>query len=155
MPSPFDADGYMREQNTLNIVNAGKFMAPLYDMKRAAQYSKICTATSQRAYNGSTQIGSNFLTTGFSDKKLGSFDNAILVVMSSGGDFQDDGSVSTPVQLGYVLKNGKIVGKAPQIILNNSIEKIFGMDYIGTLKERMYRNTPLNYFAAKMNVKKG
>lgn len=154
-PSPFDADGLIRKDPKLSVIDRGRLVAPLFDIRKAVKYGKKPTGTSVRSYNGATHIAPNFLMTNTTDIKLKDFEKALLVIMTSGGDFQDDGSLSMPVQLAYIVENGKIKGKAPQLILHNTIENIFGLDYIGTLNDRMYENDKFGYFASKMILKKG
>ncbi len=152
--SPFDSEGYRREEAKMPIIENGIFRTPLYDLKRAAMFSRKPTGTSRRAYNGSPSIGSNFLWVQSNEMELKDLDRALMIIVSSGGDFQDNGSISMPVQLGYMIEKGRIMGRLPQMLINGSIDKMFGDGYIGALKDGMF-NDIHKYFAMKMDVKKG
>lgn len=152
--SPFDAEGYVRKDSKLPIIENGEFKTVLYDIKRAAIFNRQPTGTSYRPYNGSTAIHSNFLWMPSCSRALKDIDRAIMIFISSGGDFQDNGSISMPVQLAYLVENGKITGRLPQMQANGSIDKMFSDGYIGALKDSMFDDIH-KYFALKMNIKKG
>lgn len=153
--NPFDGDGFVREKHVLPLIERGVVKRGMYDLRRAKMYSKEPTGTSLRRYNKSSEIYPNCLLpekTGVSAKSI---DRALFVLITSGGDFQDDGSISLPVQLGYLFERGKFVGKTQELILNNTIEKMFGLDYIGTLDEGMFDKDFEKFFAVRMNIQKG
>lgn len=152
---PFDGDGFVRKDHILPIIEAGTLNGGLYDLRRAAIYKKQATGTSVRAYNKATEIYPNNLFAKQTGVSLKDLKRAILVFVSSGGDFQDDGSISLPIQLGYLIENGKIIGKTQELILTNTIEKMFTIDYIGSLAEGMFENEFEKFLAIKMNIQKG
>ncbi|MCK4524086.1 hypothetical protein KAU15_04085, partial [candidate division WOR-3 bacterium] len=78
-----------------------------------------------------------------------------IPVMSAGGDFQDNGDISMPLQLAYLVRKGKFIGKIPQVILTTNIDNLFNNDYIGALKDGVFKNDINKYMAFRMSVNKG
>ena len=153
--SAFDGDGFRRDEVKLPIFENGIFKKPLYDLKRAILFNEEPTGTSYRPYNQSAARSPNALYTDSIDKSLKDFDEAIIVMISSGGDFQDNGDISLPVQLAFLVKNGKIEGKMPQMMLTGSIDNLFNNDYIGALQDGLFDNSISRYTAFEMNIHKG
>lgn len=153
--SPFDGDGYRRDEKSLPVFENGVFVNPLYDLKRAQKYDKKPTGTSSRAYNSTTSISANLLMVPETDMYLKDIERAVIVLMSSGGDYQDNGDISMPVQLGYLVENGEITGRVPDIILTNNIDKLFNEHYIGALHDGLFEDRLSKYIGFKMNINKG
>ncbi len=153
--NPFDADGFLRKEKELPIFENGVFKSPLYDLKRAIIYNTKPTGTSIRSYNTGSSIKPNFLFVPSIDKKLEDIDECIIPVMAAGGDFQDNGDISMPLQLAYLVRKGKFIGKIPQIILTANIDNLFNNDYIGALKDSFFKNDINKYMAFRMSVNKG
>ncbi|MGE3062809.1 MAG: metallopeptidase TldD-related protein [bacterium] len=153
--NPFDGDGFVREKHILPLIEEGRVKSGMYDLRRAAMYKKEPTGTSSRPYNQSSVIYPNYLYAKETGVSLKDLKRALFVLITSGGDFQDDGSISLPVQLGYLYEDGFLKGRVQELMLNNTIEKMFGMEYIGTLKETMFRNGFEKYLALRMNIQKG
>jgi len=152
--NPFDGDGFVRKKHLLPLIEDGVVLRGMYDMRRAAMYKKEPTGTSLRKYNKSSEISPNYLFIKETGLSIKNFKRALFVLITSGGDFQDDGSVSLPVQLGYLYENGNLIGRVQELILNNTIEKMFGLDYIGSLRESMFKDDFEKFFAVKMKIQK-
>jgi PmbA protein len=54
--------------------------------------------------------------------------------MAAGGEFTDEGSYATPVQLGYLMKKGEYVGRLPQVTLKSTLQKMLGQDLMDVSK---------------------
>lgn len=61
---------------------------------------------------------------------------AILVVVSSGGDFTPDGSFAAPVQVSFLFDGERIIGKLPEFTMRSNVYKMLGEDYIGTFENK-------------------
>ncbi|GEM_PF-7041936 len=153
--NPFDGDGYAREKHILPLIEDGKILTGMYDLRRASIYKRLPTGTSTRPYNKSSEIYPNYLYAKETGVSLNDLKRALFVLITSGGDFQDDGSISLPVQLGYLYEDGEMKGRVQELMLNNTIEKMFGIDYIGSLKETMFKGDFEKFFAVNMNIQKG
>ncbi len=133
---PYDHEGIIKEAD-LDLVKNGVLKTIIYDKKRAAKYGKKTTGNGFRAYNsqpspslraidlyGKVDLSSNLI----------SDDIVILPFLSSGGDFLPNGNFSLPTQLAFVFKNGKFIGKAPQITLTGNYLDSFNKDFLAIAK---------------------
>lgn len=81
-------------------------------------------------------------------------DKAVLVIMMSGGDMTPDGHFATPVQTSFLVENGKIVGKLPDISVSGEFFDLLGKDYLGTVENAFFPMTKVDYMCCKMKVSK-
>ena len=153
--SPFDGDGYVRETKELDIFKNGTFINPLYDIKGSVMFGTEPTGTSSRAYNQSASISPNMLNIPLTEKKLKDIDEGIIAMVTSGGDYQDNGDISIPLQLAFLVKNGEVKGKLPQLMLTGHIDNLFNNDYIGALQDGLFEDDLRKYTVFNMNVKQG
>lgn len=63
---------------------------------------------------------------------------AIYTVIMSGGDCTNEGDFASPVQMSYLFKDGKIVGRLPELSVYGNIYEMFGEDYLGQTADRCY-----------------
>ncbi|MDD4156276.1 MAG: metallopeptidase TldD-related protein [Candidatus Cloacimonetes bacterium] len=133
---PYDHEGIIKEAD-LDLVKNGVLKTIIYDKKRASKYGKQTTGNGFRAYNshpgpslraidlyGDIELSSNLIAD----------DIVILPFLSSGGDFLPNGNFSMPTQLAFVFKNGKFIGKAPQITITGNYLDSFNKDFIAIAK---------------------
>ena len=72
--------------------------------------------------------------------------------MASGGDTTPDGHFATPVQMSYLLENGKFVGRLPELNISGNFYDLLGKDYIGAVRGDPHPDSML--CAITMDVKK-
>ena len=134
--SPFDHEGIIREKE-LDLVKDGVLKTIIYDKKKAAKYGKKTTGNGFRSYNShpapSLRAYDLYGDLEMSSKLIAD-DIVILPFLCSGGDFLPNGNFSLPVQLAFVFKNGKFIGKAPQITLTGNYLESFNKDFIAIAK---------------------
>ena len=53
--------------------------------------------------------------------------------MASGGDTTPDGHFATPVQMAYLMEDGRLVGRLPELNISGSFFDLLGSDYIGSV----------------------
>ncbi len=130
----FDADGYQRENPELAIVRNGVFSSLVTDSRNAHKYSLPLTGNTQRNFDSSSTLDFNTITVNPGQRSIEDIlketPKCLIVEMAAGGDFTDLGDYSTPVQNGFLVENGKITGKLPQITLTSSVQKMFGSDLL-------------------------
>jgi len=76
----------------------------------------------------------------------------IFVIMASGGDCTNNGDYATPVQMSYLMQNGKYIGKLPEFSMGGNIYEMLGDDYIGLSKDKFAFNQ--NVLICRMNINK-
>ena len=74
------------------------------------------------------------------------------MVIASGGDTTPDGHFATPVQMAYLMEDGKLVGRLPEMVISGSFFDMLGKDYIGTVHNWPFERSHLT--AVIMDVKK-
>jgi len=130
----FDGDGIVRENPIFPLVKEGVFQNLICDLRNAKKYNLSPTGNGQRSFDTSTTLGFNkvFIEGGSRSVQdiLNDLPECLIVEMAAGGDFTDTGDYSTPVQNGFLAKNGVITGKLPQITLKSSLQKMLGDDLI-------------------------
>lgn len=130
----FDAEGFVRENSSLPLVENGVLKTLIADSRNAKKYSTPNTGNAQRVFDSNVNLGFNTIVAGAGERTVAQIMNdlpeCIVVEMAAGGDFTDLGDYSTPVQNGFLVKKGKVIGKVPQITLTSSVAKMFGDDLL-------------------------
>lgn len=130
----FDAEGFVRENPRLPLIEKGVFKTIIADSRNAQKFSIPKTGNTKRAFDSHAGLGFNTVVAGEGSRSaeaiLADLPECIVVEVASGGDVTDLGDFSTPVQNAFLAKNGKIRGKIPQITLLSSIQKMFGEDLL-------------------------
>ncbi len=75
-------------------------------------------------------------------------------MMASGGDMTPAGHFATPVQLAFLVENGEIVGKLPDIGISGEYFELLGKDYLGTAEKAFFPSLRNSYMACRMKVTK-
>ena len=154
--SPFDLEGVMRQRSNLPLVQDGIFRNVIFDLRNAAKYEKKSTGNGYRAYSRNPDIHFNALRVKRGQKTLDELlggDEALLVLVASGGDFLDNGDFSTPVQLSYIYRDGAIRGRAPQLTVRSNLLEMFGKDLLGVSRDSFLSNWVNPYLVMEMETK--
>lgn len=140
---PFDDEGTVRPKASHPVVTNGVFHGPLYDLRTAHKYNMKTTGNAYRSPipRGALDVTPNSLDLLPGSKTLTehflSHDEVIVILMAGGGDTTADGEFSTPAQVAFLVKDGKVVGRLPQITLRGNIRDYLGKDFIGIAKDRL------------------
>lgn len=131
----FDMEGKTSPHSEECLIYKGKLIGVYTDKKTAKDYNLPYTGSASGAYDGRPTLvtGSLRVATDSTDiKKTLNGQLAILVIISSGGDFTPDGSYAAPVQVSYLFDGEKILGKLPEFTMSSHLYEMLGDDYIGT-----------------------
>ncbi len=129
----FDGDGIVRNED-LKLIDQGRFVSTISDLRFSKKFGKTSTGNGLRAYNRGTNLSLKSLR--FAKGKIpwqsiiNNLDRCLVAMVAAGGDSNDLGEYSTPVQIGYILEKGEIVGQAPQVTIKTSVDKYLGKDLI-------------------------
>lgn len=148
----FDAEGCTAKDFRPTLVENGVLTALLTTKKTAAQYGLPNLGTASAAYDGVPGIGySSFWLdpTAKSLKELAP-GKAVLIVVAAGGDTTPDGQFATPVQMAYLLEDGELVGRLPELTVRGSFYDMLGKDYLGAVRDVPFEGSHLA--AAVMDV---
>ena len=142
----FDAEGCVAKDYRPVIIEKGVLKGLLTTKKTAEQYGLPNAGCANAPYDGVPSLGFHGFwveKTAESMKELVP-GKSILVLVASGGDTTPDGHFATPVQLAFLLEDGKMVGRLPDIQIGGSFFDMLGKDYIGTTYDWPFRKMQLS-----------
>lgn len=73
-------------------------------------------------------------------------------MIAAGGDSNDLGEFSTPVQVGYILEKGEVIGQAPQVTVKTSVSNYLGSHLIDVSSDGFTSNSPSTCVISEMDV---
>ena len=151
----FDAEGCTAKDYRPILVENGVLKGLLTTKKTAEQYGLPNSGTADAPYDGVPSVGfhSCYLEKTADTLKELSPGKAVFMMIASGGDTTPDGHFATPVQLAFLLEDGKLAGRLPEISIGGNFFDMLGKDYIGTVYDRLFKKVQLA--AVMMDVKKG
>ena len=153
-PCFFDSEGCVAKDYRPVFIENGVLKALVTTKKTAAQYGLPNPGTATAPYDGVPNFGFH----GFYTKKTAETieelvpGKAVFMMIASGGDTTPDGHFATPVQLAFLMENGKIVGRLPEISIGGNFFDMLGKDYIGTVHDWPFKKLQLT--AVMMDIKK-
>lgn len=152
----FDMEGTITPEKLSFIIKDGVIIRPFSDKRTSKKYGYENTGCASGCYNSvptlrdadlKVQPGKKTL------KELLSGQMGILIYLAGGGDFTPDGNYATPVQLAYLTDGEKLLGRLPNFTIKSSIYDIFGKDFIGMSKEKLFLMGNNNMLVTKMDIK--
>lgn len=153
----FDEEGQIFPENKSLLVRNGVLEKVLTTKNTASQFGLPVSGTSAADYDGVPGIGLEGLyvePTAESIREVAP-EKAVLVLMASGGDTTPSGHFATPVQLAFLLENGKLVGRLPELNISGDFDAILGEDYLGTVYDDLFDDGKSGKFCiVKMQVTK-
>lgn len=151
----FDAEGVCGEG--FKYIESGVLRAPFADKKTAAKFNFTPSGTADAVYDGTpatdtglTRIQSQAKTV----KEMQGGAPAIFVSMASGGDFTSEGGFGTPAQVAFLMKDGKLVGRLPELQLSSSVYEMFGKDFLGVSSDKIMPLSNSRWLGFMLNVRK-
>ena len=131
----FDAEGCAAPSFRPTLVENGVLKGLLTTKKTAGQYGLPNMGTAEAPYDGVPEPDLMNLWLDPTARSLKELvpGKAIFVILASGGDATPDGHFATPVQMSYLLENGELVGRLPNLTISGNFFDLFGGDYLGTV----------------------
>lgn len=131
----FDTEGCVAPNFRPTLVENGVLKGVLTTKKSAQRFNLPVLGTAAATYDSTPTLGFSRLYLEPTAKTLSELvpDKAIYVVLASGGDSTPDGHFATPVQMAYLMENGKLVGRLPEINVGGNFFDLFGKDYLGAV----------------------
>jgi PmbA protein len=138
---PYDHEGIVAKAE-LPVIENGVLKNILYDKKTAQKYGKTTTGNGFRNYNSNPAVYNKNLVFKNVERltsELIADEYVIVPYISSGGDFLPNGNYSLPIQMGFVFKNGKFIGKTPQLTITGNYVDSLSKDLIGLSKNDVFK----------------
>tara|TARA_B110000263_G_scaffold245197_1_gene254388 strand:+ start:2605 stop:3915 length:1311 start_codon:yes stop_codon:yes gene_type:complete len=139
----YDGEGIPTKQNML--IQNGKFISGIYDLKTASESSKKTTGSAGRSLHSTPspttsnivmKNGENNFTNIIKD-----IDEGILVdhLLGAGQGNELSGDFSANISLGYKIEKGKIVGRVKNTMISgNAFKALSEIEAISSNKESLY-----------------
>jgi predicted Zn-dependent protease len=82
-------------------------------------------------------------------------EKAVLIAITSGGDITTEGVVGMPVQLAFLVENGKIVARVSDFSASGNIKEMLGEDFVGVSKKDVFDAPEDEVMVVRMNLING
>ncbi len=135
----FDSEGCVAPDLRPVLIDKGTLTGLLTTKKSAEQFGLKNLGTAAAAYDGVPSLGLNGFYVDPTAQTLRELvpGKAVYVVMASGGDTTPDGHFATPVQMAYLMEDGELVGRLPELSISGSFYNMLGKDYIGAVPKEL------------------
>lgn len=131
----FDDEGCIAPDRRPSLINKGTLTGLLTSKKSSDRFGLPNLGTAAAAYDGVPGIGFHRFYAEPTASTLRALvpGKAVYVVMASGGDTTPGGHFATPVQMAYLMEDGKLVGRLPEFNMGGNFYDLLGKDYLGTV----------------------
>ena len=131
----FDEEGCVAPEMRPVLIEGGTLKGLMTTKKSSEQLSLPNLGTAEAAYDGVPGIGLHRFYVEPTVPTLSALvpGKAVYVVMTSGGDTTPSGHFAAPVQMAYLLEDGKLVGRLPEFNIGGNFYDLLGKDYIGSV----------------------
>ena len=154
--SPFDREGFIRNQTTLPLIEDGVVKNVIADKRLAKKYKIAETGNGIRDFQSAVRVDFNSVEilpgTRSTQSILKSIPQCVVVMMGGGGEFTDIGDYSQPVEFSYLVEYGEVIGRLPAITVHSSVQKMFGNDLIEIASDNYFKSGASPSLFMKMDV---
>lgn len=132
----FDTEGCVAPDLRPTLIDRGTLVGLLTTKKSAEKLNLPNTGTAAASYDGVPTLGFNRFYAEPTAPTLSALvpGKAIYIVMTSGGDITPGGHFASPVQMSYLMENGRLVGRLPELNIGGDFSDFLGNDYIGAVR---------------------
>ena len=150
----FDTEGCTARDSRPALIENGVLTGLLTTKKTAEQYGLPNLGNAEAPYDGVPTIGFHSFHLERTADTLRELvpGRAVGVIIASGGDMTPDGHFAAPVQMAYLMEDGRPVGRLPETIISGSFFDMLGRDYLGAVHNCPFERSQLA--AVMMDVKK-
>lgn len=137
----FDAEGEIAPDFRPKLIENGVLKGVLTTKNTAAAFNLPLIKSAFASYDGVPSLGlaGFYLKPTAPDlKSLLGKKRAVLIEMTSGGDITPDGKLGLPVQLAFLVENGKIISRVSDFQISADIFELLGKNFIGVAKQGVY-----------------
>lgn len=131
----FDTEGCVAPDLRPTLIDRGTLTGLLTTKKSSEQFGLPNLGTAACSYDSVPSLGFNSFYAEPTAQTLSNLvpGKAVYVVMASGGDTTPDGHFATPVQMSYLMENGRLVGRLPELNISGNFYDMLGDDYMGAV----------------------
>jgi PmbA protein len=151
----FDGEGCVRTDE-LFLLKEGKFNSLISDLRYGKKYGVPTTGNGTRLYNRGVNLDFKGLRFKKRNKNwseiIEDLPVCIVALITAGGDSNDLGEYSTPVQIGYIFRNGELEGLLPQMTVKTSIDDFLGNKLIDISADGFTEDMPSACVISEIDV---
>ncbi|MDD4493192.1 MAG: metallopeptidase TldD-related protein [Eubacteriales bacterium] len=152
----FDFEGSLLPNDRYFLIENGIVHSGYADRRTASDFNIPATAAAGGEYDDVPAISSPGMIPGFTHSSVSGLlkeaDGPVIMIgMMDGGDFTDEGIFASPVQSAYLIEEGRIIGRLPELRLRGSITDLFGKNYIGTSPELLLNGNVTTMLRAEIS----
>lgn len=150
----FDDEGCIAPNLRPTLIEKGVLTGLLTTKKSAERYGLPNLGTAVGSYDGVPALGFHRFYADPTAVHLRELvpGKAVYVVVASGGDTTPEGHFATPVQMAYLMEDGKLVRRLPELNVSGNFFDLLGKDYLGAVHHEPMRSDIL--CATMMDVTK-
>ena len=154
----YDAEGEIATNSRAFLIEDGVFKRVLTTKNTSAMFGLPLSKTAAAAYDGVPSIGLPGLYVQSTAPDLSTLlgeEKAVLIAITSGGDITTEGVVGMPVQLAFLVENGKIVARISDFSASGNIKEMLGEDFVGVSKKDVFDAPEDEVMVVRMNLING
>ena len=131
----FDDEGCVAPDLRPTLIDKGTLTGVLTTKKSSDQFNLPDLGTAVAGYDGVPGLGFNRFYIEPTASALSALvpGKAVYVVVTSGGDITPGGHFAAPVQMAYLMENGRLIGRLPDLNISGNFYELLGDDYIGAV----------------------
>lgn len=151
----FDGEGTVRA-NDLRLIDKGVFSNLMTDLRFGKKFSRASSGNGLRMYNRGVNLGPKGLRFEKGQTPwreiVKNLDRCLVAIVAAGGDSNDLGEYSSPVQIGFVLEKGEVIGQAPQLTVKTSVSDYLGKNLIDVSSDGFTAHAPSACIISNMEI---
>lgn len=151
----YDSEGEIAKDYRAMLIENGEFKHVFTNKNTAAMFNLHLSKTAAAPYDGVPSIaipGLYLKRTAPDLKTLLGAEKAIYVSITSGGDMTTEGVVGMPVQLAFLVENGKITARLTDFSASGNIKEMLGDDFVGVSAKDIFDAVDSEVLVTKMNI---
>ncbi len=151
----YDAEGEIAPNYRAALVENGVFKRVLTSKNTAAMFNLPLSKTAAGAYDGVPAIGfpgAYVKPTATDVNELLGAEKAVYVLITSGGDITTEGVLGLPVQLAFLVENGKITKRLTDFTISGNVRDVLGDDFIGVTQKDVFQAPEEGAMVARMQL---
>lgn len=151
----YDAEGEIAKNYRAPIIEKGVFKNVLTNKNTSAMFNLPLSKTTEAPYDGVPVLsfpGLFVQSTAPDLKTLLGAEKAIYIAITSGGDITTEGVVGMPVQLAFLVENGKVTKRVSDFSASGNIKEMLGEDFVGVSKRDIFDASENEVLVTRMNV---
>ena len=151
----YDSEGELAPKYRAAIIKDGVFKNVLTSKNTSAMFNLPLSKTAAAPYDGVPSIGLPGLylkSTAPDLKTLLGAEKAVYISITSGGDVTTEGVVGMPVQLAFLVENGKITARLTDFSASGNIKEMLGDDFVGVSKRDIFDAPEGEVLVTKMEL---